>query len=330
MPAGPLVTAALIVKDEEAVLPRCLASIRGWCDDILVVDTGSTDGTVEAALAEGATVLHHDWDGDFARARNHGLDHATGRWILYIDADEVADPVEPDLVRRELAGTDALALRVWFHVRPGFTPYREYRLWRNRPDLRFVGRMHESVVGNLRGVAGAEGLEIRDTELIRVRHDGYEGDQTAKHLRNRPLLEARLEELPDRVFLWNHLGHVRSALGDPEGALLAWQSGVDVVRRSGVVEPSDVLVYGSLGLALIDRRVDITDLLIEIDELAPWYRTRVWMRALHDRARGQLEDAIASLHELIAMRDLPPDPTLAYSEALFTDWAWEALADCLQ
>lgn len=330
MPARPLVTAALIVKDEEAVLPRCLASLRPWCDDVLVVDTGSSDGTVDLARDAGATVLHHPWDGDFSAARNHGLDRATGEWILYIDADEVVDPVDPELVREELAGSDAVGLRVWFHVRPGFTPYREHRVWRNRPDIRFTGRMHESMVGDLRRVAQTDGLEIGTTELIRIRHDGYEGDQTAKHLRNRPLLEARLQEQPDRVFLWNHLGQVRSALGDHDGAIAAWQAGVEVVRRRGIVEAPDVLVYASLGLTLVEDGLDVGDLLDEIDRLAPWYRTRIWLRALHLRAQGRFEEAIAALHELQAMAELPPDPAVGYSVAMFTDWAWEALADCHQ
>ncbi len=217
---------------------------------------------------------------------------------------------------------------MWFQGHAGFTPYREYRLWRNRPDIRFLGRMHETPVPDLRRILEAEGRSILDTDVFRIRHDGYEGDQTAKHLRNLPLLEARLEELPDRVYLWNHLGNVRSALGDDEGALQAWQSGVDVVRRLGLVDRTDVLAYAGLGLELVRRGSDITPLLEELDGIAPWFRTATWMRAENHRRQGRYQEAIASLRELVAMADDVPDQTLSYNTALFTDAAWEALADC--
>jgi glycosyltransferase involved in cell wall biosynthesis len=326
--ARPLVSAALIVRDEQEKLPRCLASISGWCDEVIVVDTGSTDDTVAIARSTGATVLHHPWQDDFAEARNHGLDRATGRWILYIDADEVVEPVAREAAHAELAGAEAVALKVWFQDRPGFTPYREYRLWRNRPDIRFLGRMHETPVPDLRRIVGDEGARILDTDVFRIRHDGYEGDQRAKHLRNLPLLEARLAELPDRVYLWNHLGNVRYALGDADSALVAWQAGVDVVRRLGLQDRTDVLAYAGLGMELILRGTDISSLLDELDRIAPWYKTSAWMRADNHRRQGRYESAIASFGKVLAMHDEPPDPTLSYNTAMFTDWAWEALADC--
>jgi tetratricopeptide (TPR) repeat protein len=294
-----------------------------------VVDTGSTDDTVAIARAAGATVLHHPWQGDFAAARNHGLDQASGRWILYIDADEVVEPVDEARLREELATPGVLAWRVWFQDRPGFTPYREYRLWQHRPDIRFLGRMHETMVPDLRRITAQERLEIGDTDVVRIRHDGYEGDQTAKHQRNLPLLEARVRELPDRVYLWSHLGNVREALGDGEGAMAAWTSGVDVVRAVGLVDRTDVLVYAGLGVGLMDRGADITELLDELDALAPWYKTATWMRAENHRRQGRYREALTSVEQLLAMADAEPDPSLSYNLAMFTDWAWEAQADCL-
>ena len=329
MSGRPLVTAALIVKDEEACLGRCLGSIAAWCDDLLVVDTGSTDATVAIAESFGARVLHHPWDGDFAAARNHGLDHASGEWILYIDADEVIEPVTPEVAAAELrSNLDAVCLRVWFQDRPGFTPYREFRLWRNRADIRFVGRMHETPVPDLERIADAEGGAIRDTDVFRFRHDGYEGDQTAKHLRNLPLLQARLEELPYRVYLWNHLGNVHAALGDRDAALAAWQAGVDVVRRFGLAERTDVLAYAGLGLELIDRGHDISTLCDELEALAPWYRTTMWLRVQDLRGRGRWAEAIPLIEVLLEQSTDEPDPHLSYNVSMFTDWAWAALGDC--
>lgn len=93
------ISACYIVKNEAANLPRSLASLGDAWDELVVVDTGSTDETVAIATRAGARVLHYTWQDDFAAARNFALDHATGDWVIFLDADEYfARP----LVRAEL------------------------------------------------------------------------------------------------------------------------------------------------------------------------------------------------------------------------------------
>ena len=87
---GALISACMIVKDEERDLPACLASLEDLADEIVVYDTGSSDRTRDIARQAGATVIEGHWDDDFGRARNAALAECTGRWILHIDADEVA------------------------------------------------------------------------------------------------------------------------------------------------------------------------------------------------------------------------------------------------
>ena len=79
----------MIVKNEEKTLARCLYSIKDIADEIVVVDTGSTDKTTDIAQEFGAKVFSLDWKDDFSAARNFSLEKATGAWILIIDADEV-------------------------------------------------------------------------------------------------------------------------------------------------------------------------------------------------------------------------------------------------
>ena len=84
----------MIVRDEENNLSHCLESVRGTFDEIVVVDTGSTDRTVEIARSFGAKVFEFEWVDSFAAARNEALSHATGDYAFWLDADDVVEPRE--------------------------------------------------------------------------------------------------------------------------------------------------------------------------------------------------------------------------------------------
>ena len=82
------ISACMMVKNEEEMLPRCLNSIKHLIDELIVVDTGSTDKTIEIAESFGAKIYHHPWENNFSKHRNQSLGYATGDWILLVDADE--------------------------------------------------------------------------------------------------------------------------------------------------------------------------------------------------------------------------------------------------
>src|SRR5687767_11282614 len=107
VPDRPFLSLSMIVKNEEAALDACLRSARALCDELVVVDTGSTDRTVEIAERHGARVLHFAWCDDFAAARNFALDHTNGEWVLHLDADETAIEAAPGALRAELAAQPA-------------------------------------------------------------------------------------------------------------------------------------------------------------------------------------------------------------------------------
>ncbi|MEE9260777.1 MAG: glycosyltransferase family 2 protein, partial [Candidatus Scalindua sediminis] len=87
----PTISLCMIVKNEEKFLPTCLESIKDYVDEIIIVDTGSTDSTVEIARRYNAKIYHHAWENSFSKARNHSLKYATCDWILWLDADEEVD-----------------------------------------------------------------------------------------------------------------------------------------------------------------------------------------------------------------------------------------------
>ncbi|NUP96812.1 MAG: glycosyltransferase family 2 protein, partial [Planctomycetaceae bacterium] len=99
-------TLCVIAKNEEAMLSDCLASVRGLADAIVVVDTGSSDRTVEIAREHGAKVVHHEWSEDFAAARNAALPHVSSGFLLVLDADERLGPGARSALRKALRHDD--------------------------------------------------------------------------------------------------------------------------------------------------------------------------------------------------------------------------------
>lgn len=211
------VSAALIVKNEEGFLPECLDSLSGHVDEVVVVDTGSTDRTRQIAVDAGAKVLDFDWRQDFAAARNFGLDAVSGTWVLYIDADERLVLPTGQRLASQLENPKAVAARINFKPIVRGTPCREYRVFRNRPDIRFVGAIHETILPSLESIfseADAPIIDI-DAELV---HLGYEGDLTHKFRRNLPMLQRMVEEWPDRLYYWLDLAKALRGLNENQKA----------------------------------------------------------------------------------------------------------------
>jgi hypothetical protein len=323
-----LLSATLIVRDEAAVLGACLRSLAGVVDETVVVDTGSTDGTPALAAARGARVTARPWRGDFAAARNEALALARGRWVLYIDADERVAPCDPAALRRQLADPGAVAATVRFRPQAGFTRYREYRLFRNDPRIRFRGAIHETMLPGIEAVRAADGLRVVAADVA-VDHVGYDADQRPKHLRNLPLLRARLAEEPGHVFCWHHLGEVLAALGDEAGALAAWRRGVDLVRARPTPAWQDSLPYVDLLNWHAGRGEDGGPLLDEALGRFPGHHALAWLHARRLVRAGRPAEAIPVLEGLAAVdAETYCDPRLAYDARLFGLFAYEGLGLC--
>ena len=140
----------MMVKNEERNLPQCLDSAAGLAGELIVVDTGSTDRTPGIAASYGAEVIPFDFTSiDFAAARNHAIAHATGRWILMMDADETLDWASAAMIERVIALDENIGYylerRNYSSDSEGsFTDY-VVRLFPNRPNHRYRGRVHETV-----------------------------------------------------------------------------------------------------------------------------------------------------------------------------------------
>lgn len=323
----PLVSAALIVRDEERFLEGCLASLDGRVDEIVVADTGSTDASPAIARAAGARLIAFAWRDDFAAARNAAIDAAAGRWILYIDADERLTAWDRAALERADAAADVVAATVLFRPKAGYSRYREHRLFRNRPDLRFNGAMHESLLPALDAIGRREGARVVATDIA-LDHLGYDGDLAAKHVRNLPLLLARLADEPEHVYCLDHLGVTLAALGDTSGAEDAWRRGVDAVRRRGVREVADVLPYLHLVSLRQQRGDDVRELLDEARRAFPGDHALAWLDAT---ARQDAGDSAAAYPLFAALAEVDPDSLRegpAWDVAIFGANAHAAAALC--
>ncbi len=224
--AVPLLSAALIVKDEQDALPACLASLRGVVDEVLVCDTGSTDATVEIALAMGARVIHTTWDDDFAAARNTALEATRGTWVLSIDADEQLHVTDAPALRQALARSSDDALRVPIRsrsTRDDLTGYEHQaaRLLR-RTAVAWVGAVHEVPTHR----DSASWLETPLLPGVRLEHDGYlEEVRTGKGKSDRNLRLAEKDL-------------ARTPVGDPR----RWKATYELARTLGVTADSALRV----------------------------------------------------------------------------------------
>jgi len=151
-----LVTLCMIVKNEEKDLPQCLHSARDKVDEMVVVDTGSSDHTVEIARAFKARIFHFKWCDDFAKARNHSLKYAKGKWIVYLDGDEFLEPLDKDIFREAARNKTKLAyaLTIKNLLDNGKdASHLQVRMFRNRADMRFKNRVYNQlcIPGGLQG-----------------------------------------------------------------------------------------------------------------------------------------------------------------------------------
>jgi tetratricopeptide (TPR) repeat protein len=186
----------MIVKNERENLPRCLASAQPYVDEIVVVDTGSQDGTPEIAIQFGAKVYYFEWCDDFAAARNSSLSKASGDWILVLDADEEL-VVNSDFFLEQINATAEFLMfsliRTEANDKEGMTPLHSIRLFRNLPEIKYVNRFHEQLI--YQGEVISEQL-VGQLESLRILHYGYAKKQVQQKNINRniPILERTRQE----------------------------------------------------------------------------------------------------------------------------------------
>ncbi|MEL6349931.1 MAG: glycosyltransferase, partial [Myxococcota bacterium] len=316
----PTLSLCMIVRDEATMLPDCLASVRGIVDQIVIVDTGSKDRTREIGEAAGAVVIEHPWQGNFAAARNAALPHATGDFILILDADERLAPTAGNVLHAAVQDPT-------FHL--GFLPLHNAdrlnatpeqilsgaarrgdpvllpRLLKKTPDLQWQGIVHENVDAWILK-DGRRAVEV-PAPIIHLGNVDEISIARKKTERNTTLLARAVALSPEdpqlRSWLARELLRTGQADRARQEAEVAWKSMVTALNAG--LKPAVVLTASLVGFLRLEDN-DWDGVLEVINTTAPYAGDHPNLFLLEGVARqqraaeGDLERAAQVLRQAIA------------------------------
>jgi tetratricopeptide (TPR) repeat protein len=321
---------AMIVKNGAATLGNCIASVSGITDQIVIADTGSTDGTVQLARKLGAEVFNFPWQDDFAAARNAAARALTTDWVLVMDDDEELDPEArgkiPALLNDPKVGGYLVTLRNYIFFRFGvgghgpsarpldsavphaeraraFSDFALCRLFRRNPQIYYEGRVHELVEPRMHAL----GLELSPANLL-IHHFGHLCAATelrAKDELYRKLSRLKVKDAPNDSQSWTELGQLEYE------RFKNYSAAIECFERALALPNSSNIPYLSLANLYLE---------IQADERALEVLSKVFMQG---RSAGMKKhicaDALYNLGHLkearseyiAALRILPEDAVIA-------------------
>lgn len=212
------VSLCMIVKDEAENLERCLISVKGLVDEIIIVDTGSKDATIDIARKFDAVIHEISWNNDFSEARNYALSHAGKDWILVLDADEEFPRNQRKGFLKILNEGSDIAYTLRFKSKVGAGASAHWvksihaRLFRNHIGIVFSGRVHEDIRNSVEKAGGT----VADAD-IEILHHGYTDEaysEKSKAERNIELLKKSIAENPSDGLSHFYLGEAYSMSRD--------------------------------------------------------------------------------------------------------------------
>lgn len=202
----------MIVKNEEASLPQVLESVKDVVDEMVILDTGSMDGSVAVAKAFGAKVYQFAWCNDFSAARNAALQYVQGKWVLVLDADEVLTPtIVPELKQAIKNERHLVVNLVRQEVGASQSPYSLVsRVFRNHPDIHFSRPYHAMVDDSVQALLQREPQwQVVSLSTAAILHYGYQPGAIAaqdKYTRAKQAMEGFLATHPNDPYVCSKLG----------------------------------------------------------------------------------------------------------------------------
>ena len=265
------ISACVIVKNEEKNMPRWLKCMKKVADEIIVVDTGSTDNTVALAKDAGAKLFYFKWINDFAAAKNYAIEQATGDWIIFLDADETFTEEAQNVFRQELErfnrdkAVACLMCRMLDididNDNRVFNTSILARVFRRSPYIRYKGPIHEQ----LENSQGNKKMVFAET--LEAHHTGYSSSIIrSKTERNLPILLSELEKATtdkERQRLYPYLMDAYNILGDHDRVVLYGRKCISIGYKM-IGEPGHF--YEVMTMSMFNSGCPLDELLKTLDE----------------------------------------------------------------
>ena len=257
-----MLSLSMIVRDEEARIEACLRSVKGFVDEMVLLDTGSVDNTIAVAEAYGAHVERMDWPGDFAPARNAALELVKGDWVLVLDADEeLRSEAIPQLIAL-MAQPVVVVINLLRHVLgAAMAPYSNVsRLFRRHPEIRWSKPYHSMIDESVDGLLQEEpGWRIANCTEPALLHEGYRPDLLAgsdKAARLRQSMESWLNDQPNDPYACAKLGALEVSDGNRDRGLSLLRHGLEQLPEGDGSSSERYELLLNLGIALATEDSD--------------------------------------------------------------------------
>jgi len=232
------ISLCMIVKNEENTLPKCLNSVKDVVDEMVVLDTGSSDRTPEVAQQFGAKVHHFQWSNNFSAARNAALKYVTGDWVLVLDADEMLTPNIVPYMHDAIQSDEYILINlIRQEVGAVQSPYSLVsRLFRNHPEIRFERPYHALVDDSVATILKKEPhWQVGYLQGVAILHTGYQKNAIAQNNKSAKAQAAMLEFLsthPNDPYVCSKLGALYVETGNISQGIELLQRGLNQVTGS--------------------------------------------------------------------------------------------------
>lgn len=300
----------MIVKNEEKSLSTCLESIKDIVDEMIIVDTGSTDQTVEIAKSYGAKVCYFEWNDNFSDARNFSLEQANGDWILIMDGDDELKDSDKSEIGPLLKNSDVdiYLFQTLSYVgnNSDTVANLNVRLIKNNQGYKYKGAIHEQIYNSINDKIEKNKVRI---EKIVVYHYGYLKSiekEKDKSIRNMKILNKVLENDPHNNFHLYNMGNEYLRLGEFEKALEYYKRAYENFMPRLAQSPKLLLkmVMTLDGLSMYDEAIKVIDIGLEY---YPKFTDLEYMRACVYDKQKKYSLAIKGFKKCMTMGDAPID-----------------------
>ncbi|MGI8922777.1 MAG: glycosyltransferase [Fimbriimonadales bacterium] len=300
------ISLCMIVRNEERILGDALSTAKPFFTELIVVDTGSTDKTIEVARKHGAKVFEFPWTDSFAEARNESLRHVRGKWFFWMDADDTLPLESGEQIVRAAANAakniSAFVVPVQFIEESGQAGTRvdHVKLVRNLPGLKFEGRIHEQILPSLGSHKGS--VARCSAVVLHSNYDASAEGQKKKRERDFHLLALEEAERPDHPFVQFNLGMTYHFTDQHEKAIGHFRRSIDLSEEA---ESHLRKAYALLGVSLkvIGRRDEAMEAFKRGLEVCGPDAELLFQVGLLQADAGRFHDAIKSYEEIFRLQD---------------------------